>query len=113
MWISGSDVLPAKSASPEYTAVMLCTPSASEDVDSVAEPAVRGTGEPKFPTPSRNCTCPVGVPGPDAGETVAVSVTVSPKVDGFGDEDTVVTDAAAPQLLSRIVMLSEPSVTAR
>jgi hypothetical protein len=47
-------------------------------------------GSVKLPLPLLNVTVPVGVP-PDCPVTVAVSVTDSPKMDGFGDEvNTVV-----------------------
>jgi len=45
--------------------------------------------------PSRKVTVPVGVPAPGAtGETVAVNVTDWPKIEGFTDEVTVVTELA-------------------
>jgi len=46
---------------------------------------------PKIVAPSRNVTVPDGLPAPGATTvTVAVKVTLWPKVDGFADEATVV-----------------------
>jgi hypothetical protein len=47
---------------------------------------------PREVAPSKNCTVPVA---PEDGATVAVSVTGCPNVDGFSDEISVVTVAAA------------------
>ena len=44
--------------------------------------------DPMFVVPSKNVTVPVGVP--EAVDTVAVKVTLWPKVEGFKDEVTVV-----------------------
>ena len=60
-------------------------PAASALVDSDAEPAT--TGElPSEVVPSKNSTVPEGVPAPGAlTDTLAVSVTEPPNVDGFGE----------------------------
>ena len=62
------------------------TPALSAAVFNTAEPAA--TGElPSDVGPSKNSTEPVGVPEPGGlTVTVAVSATLEPNVDGFGEE---------------------------
>src|SRR5574338_1098010 len=79
-------VLGSKLESPEYTAVMLCVPVASVDVNEATPLA--SVPEPILLRPSRNVTVPVGVP-PDP-VTVAVNVTVWPTTDGLMLDDTTV-----------------------
>jgi hypothetical protein len=49
-------------------------------------PAERVTAEPTGEPLTLNCTVPVGVDEPVVGETVAVKVTDTPKVEGFCEE---------------------------
>ena len=70
-------------------------PTASADVVNVACPkASMATGAPRSVPPSVNVTVPVVAGPPFAGPlvmvTVAVNVTVWPKVEGFGDDVSVV-----------------------
>src|SRR5262245_31480870 len=65
---------------------MLCEPTASTDVLSVAWAEPFNGALPSVMPPSRNVTVPVGIPVPPV--TVAVNVTVCPQVEGFGDEVT-------------------------
>ena len=57
------------------------------EIAACAEP-FNVCAEPRLVLPSLNCTVPPGVPDPD--DTVAVSVTDCPTVDGFGDDPTAV-----------------------
>ena len=82
---AGVDVLAALSVSPPYAAVMLCGPTASDDVVRVAVPEA-SVPVPSVVLPSRNVTVPVAV----AGETVAVNVTGSPFWDGLSFESSPV-----------------------
>jgi hypothetical protein len=75
------EVLRAKLASPLYTATMECGPTVSFVVVNAALPAL-SVPVPSVAAPFLNVTVPVGVPEP-AGVTVAVKVTLWPKVDGF------------------------------
>ena len=80
------DVLPSKLLLPPYTAVMLCDPSASAEVENVATPP-ESEPVPIVVEPSLNVTVPVAVPAPGAlTATVAVNVTDSPTTDGFCDD---------------------------
>ena len=73
---------------------MVCTPAASALVAQVAVPATPRiwAAQPAMATPpSSNATLPVRVP--DAGPTAvtfAVKVTVTPVLDGFSDDTTLV-----------------------
>ena len=61
-------------------------PSASDEVPSVATPAESGA-VPSDVAPSKNSMDPPGLPAPgETTDTVAVSATLAPNVDGFGDE---------------------------
>ena len=66
-------MLGRKFESPLYEAVMLCVPTPSAAVLSVALPLV-SDADPRFVEPSLKLTVPVGVPEP-YGVTVAVNVT--------------------------------------
>ena len=92
--VTAAEVLVAKLASPEYTAVMECEPASSEDVERVAWPAAFNAGLPSAVVPSLKVTVPVGVPG-EVLATVAVKVTDWPAVDGFNEEARVVVVGAA------------------
>lgn len=79
-----------KFVSPPYDAVIECEPTASAEVVNVAVP-LDNVAVPSVVVPSRNVTVPDGVPAPGpTAVTVAVKVTLCPKVDGFSDELTVV-----------------------
>jgi hypothetical protein len=96
VWLSVL-LLPANAA-PEgvNSALMLCTPVASDDVLKVAAPLVTVTGEPSDVAPSENCTLPAGAPSPgDVTEIVAVNVTPLPASDGLLDAPSVSDVAAA------------------
>ena len=70
-------------------------PPARLEAEKVATPLTLRPDEPRVVLPSLNVTLPVGVPGPDAGATVAVKVTDCPYVEGSGDEPSVVVVAAS------------------
>ena len=68
-------------------------PAVSELVEPlVAEPPTNATGAPKFAPSILNCTePPVGLPVPaPVPTTVAVKLMLSPNVDGFKLDETVV-----------------------
>jgi hypothetical protein len=90
--VSTAEVLPVKFASPPYTAVIECDPTASVDVVNVALPPL-SVPVPSTLVPSLKVTIPVGVPEV-AGLTVAVKVTAWPNTDGFAEETTDVEVAA-------------------
>src|SRR5436305_6005694 len=70
---------------PLYSAVIVCVPAVKDDVVNVATPpAFKADGAPRFVPLSLNCTVPLGVPAPEL--TVAVKVTLWPKLDGFNEE---------------------------
>ena len=67
-------------------AVIVCVAAVSADVVSVACPlASSATAAPRLVAPSVNATVPV-VTGLAPLVTVAVNVTLSPKIDGFSDD---------------------------
>ena len=71
--VSTAEVLPLKAASPPYVAVMECGPTERAEAVSDAVPAALSAPVPSSVAPSKNATCPVGVPL--APLTVAVKVT--------------------------------------
>jgi hypothetical protein len=75
-------------ASPPYTAVIECAPTARELVVNVAKPEPFNGPVPRVVAPSLNVTVPVGVPEPAV--TAAVKVTGEPNVAGFALEVKVV-----------------------
>jgi hypothetical protein len=84
VWLCVADVLPEKLASPEYTAVSECAPTASEDVLMLAVPAETGD-VPSDVAPSKNSIEPPGSPAPGGfTATLALIVTDWPFTDGFG-----------------------------
>jgi hypothetical protein len=89
VWVSTAEVLAAVFASPLWTAVIECAPTANVETASDADPPPI-VAVPSAVVPSRNCT----VPAPVAGDTVAVKVTDWPTVDGFTDGVNVVVDTA-------------------
>jgi len=84
--VRAADVLPAKLASPPYTAVMGWVPTVSVVVVKVATAAPFSVPVPRVVPPSLNVTVPVGVPAPAVTVNVAVNVTDCPKLDGFTEE---------------------------
>ena len=73
--VSTGLVLVSKLALPEYIAVMLCVPIASDGLASVAV-FPESVPVPRLVAPSKNITVPVLVPDAgDIAETVAVNVT--------------------------------------
>ena|ERR1700675_2235051 len=93
-------VLPLKLASPPYIAVMLWLPDASDEVLKVAVAAPFRTDVPSVVAPSEKVTVPVGPVGVDEPGaitvTVAISVTVWPRLEGLGDATNVVVGVAGP-----------------
>src|SRR6266542_1428077 len=78
-----------KFASPLYSAVIVCVPAVKVEVVNVAAPpAFKATGAPRFVPLSLNCAVPVGVPALEV--TVAVKVTLCPKLEGFNEESSAV-----------------------
>ena len=69
--------------------MMECKPAVSAEIVKDACPLSR-FAVPRFVSPSRNVTAPVGVPDPGAEAlTVAVATTGWPKTLGFGETLTV------------------------
>ena len=64
-----------------------CVPTESDEVVKVAWPPL-SVAVPIVRNPSTNVTVPVGAGAPCGAETVAVSVTAWPLVDGFGDDES-------------------------
>ena len=75
-------------------AVSESVPTGSLGVEKTATPAF-SAADPTLLAPFLNVTVPVGVPGALL-VTCAVSVTVSPNMDGFGADVSVVLDAVTP-----------------
>ena len=82
--VRSDDLLLEKSGNPAYTAAIVCEPTDSDEVVSVACPDPSVVPVPNVVAPSLNVTVPVGIPAPEV--TVAVKVTLCPLVEGFGDE---------------------------
>jgi hypothetical protein len=78
-------------ALPLYTTVKEWEPAASVDVAREAVPPLKDA-EPNATPPSWNVTPPVA----DAGETVAVRVTVLPTTEGFAELPSPVVVARRP-----------------
>jgi hypothetical protein len=90
VWFAPTDVLPAKLASPEYTAVITWEPAANVEVVKVALPALN-VPVPSVVLPSMKVTVPVALNVPaDDGLTVAVKVTAWPATAGLGAPVTAV-----------------------
>jgi hypothetical protein len=81
--------LPSKVESPPYTAVTEVLPTGSIDVLKVAWPLLRKP-VPSVVVPLMNDTVSPSGGAPPLDETVAAKITVSPSVDGFGEEARVV-----------------------
>jgi hypothetical protein len=99
---TGFDVLPSKIMSPPYTALIWGESPANIEVVNVAEPPFNDpVPSTVFPTWTKATFSPSG----GAGVTTAVKVTACPRVDGFGEELSMVvvtraaglTSIAAPQ----------------
>jgi hypothetical protein len=90
-------VLDVKLVSPEYAPLRLCVPSANVAFVQVPVPPLSMTVHTAAPPllESVMVTVPVGVPAPgETAATVAVKVTVCPKVEGFETDVSVVEDEA-------------------
>jgi hypothetical protein len=68
---------------PEYAAVRLYVPAASDVVENVATPEEFKVAVPNTVKPFKNLTVPVGEPAPPLF-TVAVRLNACPAVTGFG-----------------------------
>ena len=107
---SVGDVLPAKTASPEYSALMLCAPTPMETVHGAC-PDESVVALHNVAAPSLNVTVPVGVP--PVPDTVAVKVTACP-VEGLALEASAVvvavlgTNEAVTLAAAFMVMLQFP-----
>jgi hypothetical protein len=77
VWVKTEDVLPGKTVSPLYIAVMRCDPAVSVDELNVATPEELTVAVPRCAPPSKKPTVPVGIPLPEE-LTVAVNVTTWP-----------------------------------
>ena len=89
-WLTAELVLVTKLESPEYSAVMLFEPTASDAMDKVAAPDVR-VPVPMMLEPFLKVTVPEAVPAPGAvAATFAVKVTDSPKTEGVVEANVVV-----------------------
>src|SRR5437016_3098340 len=82
-------LLATKLTLPEYAAVIVCVPTASDDVTNVAVTEVFSAVCPMGVPASLKATVPVGTPAPGATAlTVAVNTTGWPHTDGFGVKET-------------------------
>jgi hypothetical protein len=77
--------------------VMVCVPTASEEVLKVPLPFASSALVPSDVAPSRKVTVPVGMAVPEAAVTVAAKTTLAPVTAVVGDAASavVVTTAAA------------------
>ena len=84
-----------------------CELTEREFVETVAcPPEFIGTVA-RVVAPSLNAILPVGVPAPGAATfTVAVNVTVLPRIDGFADELSTVVVAAGFTVCDRVPVLA-------
>ena len=83
------EVLARSFPSPPYAAVSGCVATESDEIVNVATPLLSDP-VPRVVAPSLKVTVPVAVDG----DTVAVSVTEAPKVEGFSEEvNAVVVEA--------------------
>jgi len=100
--LTGVDVLPAKVESPLYVAVTECGPTARVDVVRDALPALTAF-VPSDVAPSKNWTVPVAADG----ETVAVNVTLCPKVEEPTLDESIVVVGVNAALLTACVSGAE------
>src|SRR5713101_4925495 len=88
-------VLPKKFPSPTYSAVMVWTPCANEEIVKLAVPRLSPIGEPIGDPSALNCTVPDGFPVLGAtADTAAVNVTFDPVGDGLAEVATAVDEDA-------------------
>jgi hypothetical protein len=78
-WDIGGDVLVALFPSPLYTAVIVCVPTVSAEVASIATPLLFNVIVPKFAPPFLNVMVPVGTPL-KAEVTLALNTASRPKL---------------------------------
>ena len=71
----------------------MCEPTVKAEVTRVATPTPSNVPPPRDVAPSKKVTVPVGAPAV-AELAVAVNVTVWLRLDGFGEEVTVVVEVA-------------------
>lgn len=76
---NGADELALKPVSPLYCAVIECVPMDRLEMVRLADPPASGNSPEMTLAPSKNVTVPVA----EAGATVAVKVSESPKIAGF------------------------------
>ena len=76
--VNVADVLPAYEMSPLYTAVTVWGPALNPEGEKAACPALKDTGAPGVPPSTAKVTLPVGVPVPELGATVAVTIGLCP-----------------------------------
>ena len=86
---TAGEMLVSELPSPIYWAVRLFVPAGRNKVESVATPEAFNAPVPSSVAPSMKLTEPVGVAAPPPF-TVAMSVSASPAVTGFGDATRVV-----------------------
>jgi hypothetical protein len=106
------EVLVAKSGSPRYRAVNESLPTGSAVVARIAVFPLR-LAVPREVEPTKNCTEPVGAPGPGATTaTVAVSVTDCPAVAVvvLAERPTVVPAGLTVRLLDAVAEAKVPSL---
>lgn len=101
----------ASELSPEYSAVMLCVPTASVLVVYVAMPADKAT-LPSVVAPSRNVTEPVGCEVPEIRDTVAVNVTAVPVTTLLAEAVSTTWVAASALTVRLAVALVSPGLLA-
>lgn len=102
--VNTAEVLARLLASPPYTAVMECEPTAKAAVENVATPEPLRAPVPRVVPPSLNVAVPVGVPEP---VTVAVNVTEAPARDGFTLEVNVVVEDCSIDSVKTAEVLAE------
>jgi hypothetical protein len=93
-WLNAADVLPMRSALPPYTAVIDAVPTEIEEVANIAASVVALTAAvPSVVVPALKVTVPLTAV-PAGGTTFAVKVTELPRVEGLGEEASVILVAA-------------------
>ena len=92
--LAAGDVLDRKLVLPEYCAVRLYLPTASDAVDTVATPEEFKAAVPRTALPFRKVTVPVCMAAPFAC-TVAVRISAWPMMTAFGEAARLVTVASA------------------
>jgi hypothetical protein len=87
---TGFDVLRAKFESPLYTALIPVVPTFSVEVAKLAKPP-NNFFVPSTVLPFLNVTIPPFGGAPNSEDTVAITTTFCPSVEGFGEDVSVVT----------------------